>query len=198
MAYADPRRRAERCVTAAEAFLLQLLKQGLEGHEAAGRSILTALEEIKKSANTRQDFSVVIIRTILVPGSVTSALEPLRMAKKLDPFRETARMALEPWLVEAALSHLDQVFSPAEQRTIVKATRTPPQGPVARLVERTPLTSRECFGGFWRFDNIIEPLTTSGDRADKARPVPRKCHDSSFALPAGGCKLRRKCGVRNR
>jgi hypothetical protein len=37
-------------------------------------------------------------------GSVTSALEPLRMAKKLDPCRETARMALEPWLVEAALA----------------------------------------------------------------------------------------------
>jgi len=25
------------------------------------------------------------------------------MAKKLDPYRETARMALEPWLIEAAL-----------------------------------------------------------------------------------------------
>jgi hypothetical protein len=27
------------------------------------------------------------------------------MAKKLDPYRETARIALEPWLVEAALAH---------------------------------------------------------------------------------------------
>jgi len=26
------------------------------------------------------------------------------MATKLDPYRETARMALEPWLVEAALA----------------------------------------------------------------------------------------------
>ena len=57
--------------------------------------------------------------------SVTSALMPLRMAKKLDPYRETARMALEPWLVEAALAQLPQKLSPADQRTIVKATRTP-------------------------------------------------------------------------
>jgi hypothetical protein len=26
------------------------------------------------------------------------------MARKLDPYRETARMALEPWLVETALA----------------------------------------------------------------------------------------------
>jgi hypothetical protein len=50
---------------------------------------------------------------------------PLRMVRKLDPYRETARMALEPWLVEAALARLNRRLSPAEQRTIVKATRTP-------------------------------------------------------------------------
>jgi hypothetical protein len=50
---------------------------------------------------------------------------PVRMAKKLDPYRETARMALEPWLVEAALACLPQTLSPAYQRTIVEATRTP-------------------------------------------------------------------------
>jgi hypothetical protein len=59
------------------------------------------------------------------PGSVTYALMPLRMAKKLDPYRETARIALEPWLVEAALARLDRRLSPADQQTIVKATRTP-------------------------------------------------------------------------
>jgi hypothetical protein len=59
------------------------------------------------------------------PGSVTSALEPLRMARKLDPYRETARMALEPWLVEAALARLAQPLSPADRRIVVKATRTP-------------------------------------------------------------------------
>jgi hypothetical protein len=46
------------------------------------------------------------------------------MAKKLDPYRETARMALEPWLVEAALARLDRKFRPAEQRIVMNATRT--------------------------------------------------------------------------
>jgi hypothetical protein len=49
----------------------------------------------------------------------------LRTARKLDPYRETARMALEPWLVEAALAGLSQPLSPADQRVVVKATRTP-------------------------------------------------------------------------
>jgi hypothetical protein len=44
---------------------------------------------------------------------------------KLDPYRETARMVLEPWLIEAALARLDRRLSPADQRIILKATRTP-------------------------------------------------------------------------
>jgi hypothetical protein len=47
------------------------------------------------------------------------------MARKLDPYRETARIVLEPWLVEAALARLSQPLSPADQRIVVKATRTP-------------------------------------------------------------------------
>ena len=50
---------------------------------------------------------------------------PLRTAQKLDRYREPARMALEAWLIEAALARLRQEISLAEQRTIVKATRTP-------------------------------------------------------------------------
>ena len=62
------------------------------------------------------------------------------MAKKLDPYRETARMALEPWLVEARVkAQLDLALSPPDQRIIVKATRTPHQGQVAGVVERTSI-----------------------------------------------------------
>jgi hypothetical protein len=60
-------------------------------------------------------------------------------------------MALEPWLVEAALARLDRTLSPADQRTIVKATRTPPKGQMAGVVERTSLKSSErstYSGGF--------------------------------------------------
>ena len=42
------------------------------------------------------------------------------MARKLDPYRETARIALEPWLVEAALARLPEPLSPADQRTILR------------------------------------------------------------------------------
>jgi hypothetical protein len=48
--------------------------------------------------------------------------EALRMAKKLDPYRKTARMALlELWLVEAALARLGRTLSPADQRIVMKA-----------------------------------------------------------------------------
>ena len=115
---------AERRVAAAEAFLLQLTKRGLEGDGAAARATLAVIEEIKKRSSTHEAISV-IVRIGVAPGSVVSALGPLRMATKLDPYRETARMALEPWLVEAALARLDRRLNPADQRTIVKATRTP-------------------------------------------------------------------------
>jgi hypothetical protein len=114
-----------RRVRAAEAFLLQLTKRGLEGDGAAARATLAVIEEVTERPSTHQGLPSVIVRTLVAPGSVTSALEPLRMAKKLDPYRETARIALEPWLVEAALARLPQPLSPADQRIVVKATRTP-------------------------------------------------------------------------
>jgi hypothetical protein len=115
----------ERRVTAEEAFFLKLSKHGLEGNGAAARATLAVIEEFTARRSTDHGFIRSIIRMIVAPGSVTSALAPLRMAKKLDPYRETARMALEPWLVEAALARLPQTLSPADQRIVVKATRTP-------------------------------------------------------------------------
>jgi hypothetical protein len=115
----------ERRVTAAEAFLLQLTKRGLEGDGAAARATLAVIEQAKERTSAQSGRVERIIHVGVDPGSVTSALIPLRMATKLDPYRETARMALEPWLVEAALAHLDRKLSPDDQRTIVKATRTP-------------------------------------------------------------------------
>ena len=114
-----------RRVTAAEAFLLQLTKRALEGDGAAARASLAMIEEARKRHSAGEDRIGAIVRVIVFPGSVTSALEPLWMAKKLDPYRKTARMALEPWLVEAALARLGRILSPAEQRTIIGATRTP-------------------------------------------------------------------------
>jgi Family of unknown function (DUF5681) len=116
--------RNERRVTGEEAFLLQLKKRALEEGGAANRAFLAMIEEAKEQQRANQPLPV-IVWVLVAPGSVTYALEPLRMAKKLDPYRETARMALEPWLVEAALARLSQPLSPADQRIVVNATRTP-------------------------------------------------------------------------
>jgi hypothetical protein len=115
----------ERRVRADEAFLLQHSKRALEGDGAATRTTLAVIEYAKERLGTDHGFIRTIVTVIVARGSVTSALEPLRMARKLDPYRETARMALEPWLVEAALARLSQPLSPADQRIVVKATRTP-------------------------------------------------------------------------
>jgi hypothetical protein len=117
---------AERHITAAEVFLLQLAKRGLEGDGAAARESLATIEQARerKGDACLTEISEIVMVGV-APGSVTSALEPLRMARKLDPYRETARMALEPWLVEAALARLSQPLSPVDQRIVVKATRTP-------------------------------------------------------------------------
>src|ERR1700733_10336659 len=116
---------AERRVTAAEAFLLQLTKRALEGDNAAARASLAVIEEARERQGAGQSQISAIVHVLVAPGSVASALEPLRMARKLDPYRETARIALEPWLVEAALVRLSQPLSRADQRIVVKATRTP-------------------------------------------------------------------------
>jgi hypothetical protein len=116
----------ERSVTAAEAFLLQLAKRGLEGDTSAARATITAIAEARSLQITGTSLPTEIVVNFVAPGSVNTALEPLRMAKKLDPYRETARMALEPWLVEAALVRLgDRRLTAEEQKTVVKATRTP-------------------------------------------------------------------------
>jgi hypothetical protein len=112
----------ERRVTAAEAFLLHLTKRGLEGDSAAARASLALIEEAgKRHGTSRAKIQIVLLEL----GGMDSALKPLRMAKKLDPYRETARLVLEPWLVEAALARLPQPLSPDDQRIIVNATRTP-------------------------------------------------------------------------
>ncbi len=118
----------ERRTTAAEAFILHLAKQGLAGDGPAARQASVAIEAAReaRSGDISNNIPLSITMVCVSPGSVTSALKPLRMAKKLDRYRETARMALEPWIVEAALARLgDRRLTFEEQRTVVKATRTP-------------------------------------------------------------------------
>jgi hypothetical protein len=67
-----------------------------------------------------------IVISIVAPGSVSSAVECLRIGTKLDRYRETARILLEPWIVEAALARFgEKQLTPEEQEIVLKATRTP-------------------------------------------------------------------------
>jgi hypothetical protein len=96
-----------------KAFLLQLTKRGLEGDGAAARESLAMIEQARERQSAGQSRIHAIVMVGVAPGSVTSALEPLRMARKLDRYRETARTALEPWLVEDALARLGRSLSPS-------------------------------------------------------------------------------------
>lgn len=115
----------ERRVTAAEAFLLHVTKKGLEGDGVAARAAMTAIAEAR-AARPEASNDLMIVVSFVRPGGVNAALEALRMARKHDQFRETARMMLEPWIVEMALGRLGgRRLSDEEQASVVAATRTP-------------------------------------------------------------------------
>jgi uncharacterized protein DUF5681 len=110
----------ERSVTAAEAFLLFITKSGLEGDGPSARAAMAAIEQAKASGFLRKQVEPLEIRWM----AVSFALEELRMARTVD--RETAKVKLEPWLVEAALARLgDRRLTIEDQREVVRATRTP-------------------------------------------------------------------------
>jgi Family of unknown function (DUF5681) len=116
----------ERRVTAAEAFLLQLTKRGLEGDSAAARAAIDAIGDIRGTNPSDADRIEMIVLSVVAPGSVSSAVERLRIGTKLDCYRETARILLEPWIVEAALARFgEKQLTPQEQEIVLNATRTP-------------------------------------------------------------------------
>jgi hypothetical protein len=106
----------KRRVTAAEAFLLYITKRALDGDGAAARAAIAVIEEARpaRTANRHGDTRTLVV-VLVAPGTVNSALEPLRMASKLDRYRPSARMVLEPWLV----------LSVEEQAKVVQVVRTP-------------------------------------------------------------------------
>ena len=107
---------------------------------------MTGIEDAQAVRQKQGVFDETTISIAFIhPGYVNTALVPLRMARKLNRYSaapqraqfpwppalggrysESARMALEPWIVEAALERLgSRRLSVEEQETIVRATRTP-------------------------------------------------------------------------
>ena len=122
--YLDGRKRR---VSATEAFLLHLRKRALNGDSATARAAMAALDRARAYGSIGRGVAPREFRRVIVaPGSVSTALEPLRIATKLDRFRPTARMMLEPKFVEMALTRLGiQRLTVEQQRVVVQATRTP-------------------------------------------------------------------------
>lgn len=117
----------ERRMTAEQAFLLSIAKRGLDGGGPSLRAALEAIEQAKMNIFAPNERIIdTIVNVIVDPGSVTRALEHLGMARKIDRYRETAKMMLEPWLVEKALARLgDRRLTIEQQKEVVRATRTP-------------------------------------------------------------------------
>ena len=117
----------EQQVTAEEAYLLHIGKAGMDGDGPAARATLAALERVSvQQSEDAPTGPIAIERVIVAPGSVTSALGPLRMARRLDAYRETAHVLLEPWLVEAALKRLgSRRLTEEQQKAVFAATRAP-------------------------------------------------------------------------
>lgn len=114
-----------RQVTAEEAFLKKLLKDSLSGKDAAALDMLGLIERAK---GTTPDLPSPLQMTIVgvSPGSVTGAVEKLRMGRKLDRYRDTAALKLEPWIVQMALERFAEARLSVEgQRKVVATTRTP-------------------------------------------------------------------------
>lgn len=113
-------------VPAAEAFLLYLTKQGREGRFSASEQGLQAIEigKAHRSQSTAGPWE--IINVIVSPENANLELLALGMAARHDAFRPTARIMLEPWIVEAALARLgERQLTLVEQATVWNATRTP-------------------------------------------------------------------------
>ncbi len=120
-------RGVEQVITAAEAFLLKLSNEGIKGDGHAARLAMAALDDAGRQRLVDQGANISSITIVVVaPGSVATAIRPLRMAKKMDKYRKTARMLLEPWIVEKALARLgSRRLNMQDQQTVLEATRTP-------------------------------------------------------------------------
>jgi len=117
----------ERRVTLEEAFLLSEIKRGLKGDAAAAYSILATIDEARAARTAANGgYPLKTVRIIVSPESVNSALEALRVATKRNRYRPSARMQLEPRLVEDALARFgDRRLSCEEQAKVVQAVRKP-------------------------------------------------------------------------
>lgn len=116
----------DRRITAAEAFILQLTKKGLEGCSASARASLASIEQARafKNGSDPEQLHVKICFRIFGIGCV---IEDLGMAIRInEQSKQNVRLMLKPWIVEAALARMKpSQLTIEEQHTVLASTRTP-------------------------------------------------------------------------
>ena len=112
----------ERRVTAAEAFLLQLTRKGLQGDSASARSSLAAIETARSSRSIPGESE--ILRVIIITYGVGSVLRTLGLGIKRHPLDQArVRWELQPWIVQAALERLQgRTLTEGQQREVRSVT----------------------------------------------------------------------------
>ena len=114
-----------RKMAADEAFLLHLVRQGLAKEGPLRSLAMEAMDQPQAQPRSRKQRLVIFTR---YPGTgdIDKPMRQIGMAHLLDPFRPSAKLVIEPWLVQVALARLgDRRLTAAEQQTIVTATRKP-------------------------------------------------------------------------
>ena len=116
----------ERRITAAEAFILQLTKKGLEGCGASARASLASIEQARQS-KSEEDVGQTAVTLCFRTFGICCIVEDLGMAVRLNQTsKQDARLKLKPWIVEAALARAEpRHFTVDEQQTIWSSTQTP-------------------------------------------------------------------------
>ena len=116
----------DRRVTAAEAFILQLTKKGLQGDSAAARASLTAIENARAARHARGE-DLQSIRIHFRTFGLCCVVEDLGIGVLVNKTnKERVRLMLKPWIVEAALARLGtRRLSLEEQQIVLASTKTP-------------------------------------------------------------------------
>ena len=116
---------SSRRVTAEYAFLARMRQLALNKGGAIARILAEELEKHEKRTGKQRGTHVIIGQRV-VAGTSGIGLRPLKIVTKLDRFRPTTRMGIEPWIVELALGRFgDKRLSRAEQVVVVDAVRSP-------------------------------------------------------------------------
>lgn len=114
-----------RTVLADEAFLHYLLNQALT-KQGRLRAVAVKAFGKRQTHSPAQKPRIFVFAVYPQPGEVDKPMRQPNMAHLLDPWRPTAKLVIEPWLVQKALARLgDRRLTIAEQQTIMGSTRKP-------------------------------------------------------------------------